>query len=281
MRLAALCVVLGVVLAGCGAGGGGTTVTPVEVSDPERTVGATAVFAPGVSANGVFGPGVLAGAHMEHLRSQSFTLASNRTTVFENGSLRSQLNVTVALAQDRTYHARVTTAGPEAPLLLGEPPAAAEFWSNRFTYVRAFGLDRQNRTYNEFVPQGGHVGTWQYWTRTAAFGGGTGNAGKTIEDLFGSVSVTVVERETVNGTTRYRLRATERSGTAFAPEEATAVGNLTLVAVVENTGLVRSARYRYDATVDGQRVTVERAFRYAGVGTTEVTRPAWYDRATS
>jgi len=283
MRFAVACLVAAVVLAGCGAGGTSETVTPADIPGTDGSATddvANADFPPGVNADGVFGSRALADAHIEYLKGRSFTLISNRTTRYENGTLRSQLQVRVSLARDRTYHTRVSTAGPEAPLFLGQPPATAEYWSDRFTYIRAFGLNRSDPVYNEFTPQNGHIGTWQYWTRTAAFGGGTGNAGKTIEAVFESVDIEVIGQEQVNETVRVRLRATELTGDAIAPEEATAVEKVSLVATADETGLVRVARYSYEATVDGQRVTVSRVFEYSRVGETEVGRPVWYERAT-
>ncbi len=280
MRAAVLVVVV-LVLAGCGESGANSSVTPVPVSDGDRpTDVADNGFAPGVSDRGVFDPAVLGAAHMDYLETRSFTLVSNRTERYANGSVRSRLALRVELARNRTYRAWTATAGPEAPLILGEPPARAEYWSDRFTYLRAFGGDSQNRTYNEFDPPQG-LATWRYWTRTAAFGGATGNAERTIERALDSVMVDIVDRRTANGTTRVRLRATEQRGSSIAPETFEQVDNVSLVAVVEESGLVRSLRYSYDGVVDGRAVTVTRVVRYTTVGSTAVGRPSWYERARS
>ena len=282
--LAVAVVALAAVFAGC-AGFGATpatpTVTPAEVSDGERSDTGEDGLPPGVSDRVVFDPAALGAAHMDHLEGRSFTLVSNRTVRYANESVRSRLAIRIELARDRTYHAWAATTGPQAPLFLGEPPTRAEYWSDGFTYLRASGGERHNRTYNEFDPPQGYAGTWRYWTRAAAFGGGTGNAERTIRSVFGSVDVETVDRQTVNGTTLVRLRATEQRGSSFAPETYGAVSNVSVVAVVEESGLVRSLEYRYDAVVDRQTVSVRRVVRYTNVTSTTVDRPSWYDRAVS
>jgi hypothetical protein len=269
VREAAL--LLSVVLAGCafGLGGPTETLTPVPggEADPE--------FPPGVSERGVSFPGTLAEAHARAIENTSFTLVSNRTVRWANGSVRSGFDVRVRLDRNRTYHATLRTAGPAGPVVLGQPPATAEFWSDGDTYLRALGTG--NRTYNEFTPPGNGVATWRYWTRTVAFGGQAGYPGRTIRGVFGSVPTRIADRQA--GTGRLRLVGDELTdGDAFPPD-VDSPRNLTLVAEVEPSGLVRTLRLRYEGTVDGRPVTVRRYIAYRSVGSTAVGRPAWYGRA--
>lgn len=248
------------------------TLTPVEPRPPAQT------YPPGVTEGGVTGPGLLAAAHDGRTAGRSYTLRSNRTVRYDDGSVRSHLAVEVALAANRTYHARVRTAGPEGPVLLGRPPASAEFWADGDTYLRT--LSRDNATvYNEITGGDQAVVTWRYWTRTAAFGGRGRTAERTLQELFGSFRTNVTELRASNDTTRYRVRSDRLVEPAFQPPAVTAVENGTLEATVTGRGLVESVRVTYNGTVDGRRVTVVREIAYDDVGSTAVGRPTWAGRA--
>jgi hypothetical protein len=95
--------------------------------------------------------------------------------------------------------------------------------------------------------------------------------------VFGSVPTRIADRQA--GTGRLRLVGDELTdGDAFPPD-VDSPRNLTLVAEVEPSGLVRTLRLRYEGTVDGRPVTVRRYIAYRSVGSTAVGRPAWYGRA--
>jgi len=263
-------------LAGCSGFTGGTestpTLTPGDAPPP------TQAYPPGVDESGVVAPDALADAHTARDDGRSYTLVSNRTVRYANGTLRSDLSVRIELASDRSFVVSVSSDGADGPLLLGEPPASAAFWSNGSTYARALTRDGRT-TYNTFTPPDQYTGTWRYWTRTVAFGGRSGYSGRTIRDVFTSIPTEVTGRETRNGTTVVRLAGTSAESTDFAAPEIDSVGNLTLRAVVDTDGLVRLLEYRFDGTVDGEPVVVERTIRYEGVGSTSVENPSWLDRA--
>jgi len=266
-----LLVAVALLLAGCSGFTGGDESTPT-LTPAERPE--TATYPPGVSAEGVVAPAALADAHTRRDDSLSYTLVSNRTVRYENGSVRSGLSVRVRLAENRTYLTDLETAGPRGPVLLGLPPATATYWSDGTTYARKLSRDGQV-TYNTFSPPDQYTATWRFWTRTVAFGGRSGYAGQTIRETFSSIPTRVAGSETRNGTVVYRLVGTAATSTDFAAPEIETVSNLSFEATVDADGLVRSLRYRFDGTVDGTPVTVRRTIAYERVGTTAVGEPPW------
>lgn len=273
-----VCVVVLVVLAGCAGIGGEAvdrddgpteTVTPVAVPDDptDRSSGI---------ADGVTDPTALANAHDERLSDRSYRLVSNQTIRYGNGSVRSQYRVDLRLASDRSYLVTVGTAGPEGPLLLGEPPATAVFWSDGETYIRAFG--ESNVTYNEFTPSRSGVGTWEFWASTGAFDG-LQSPSRVIEGSFEAVPTRLDGNETVDGVERYRIVEAGASDVDLPFPEADPARNVSLLATVDEDGLVRHLELEYDGYVDGDRVPVTRSISYSDVGTAEADRPEWYDEA--
>lgn len=261
--------------AGCNAPGGDAgeatrTVTPAPV--PMETT-----LAPGLSDEGVVNARALADAHVGVLAESAYRLTANRTVRDANGTLREQLTLEMALAADRTYRAETATAGPDAPVFLGRPPANATFWSNGSTYVRKLTRDGQT-TYNQFTPVDG-AGTWQYWARTVPFGGQQGSPRAFLSQTFRAVETTVVGRTDANGTTAYLLvgNATTEQLDAGVDDPQ----NVSLTATVTENGLVRSLSLRYVGTIDGDQVVVTRTIAYRDVGATTVERPDWFDQAVA
>jgi len=277
-----LCVVLLVVLAGCSgisgsaddAGGRGTeTVTPVPVPEADPDRGAST----GIDASGVSDPWSLATAHGDQLEGRSYRLVSNQTIRYDNGSVRSQYRVDLRLAANRTYAVTVRTDGRAGPRLLGDPPAVSEFWSDGETYVRAFGTT--DPTYNEFTPTASGVGTWRFWATTGAFEVPR-SPSTVIAESLGAVPTRVESTRSVGGDERYRVVDAGASEAELPFPAASPARNVSLVAAVDRSGLVRRLELEYTGRIDGDRVTVSRSIVYSDVGATEVGRPAWFDRAT-
>lgn len=276
---AALCVLL--VLAGCSAlapgpapGTPSTPATPAPVPTDDRTDGE---LAPGVTTEGVVSSRTLAEAHVARLDDRSYRLVVDRTTRYPNGTLRERLRLDLSLAADRSYLVHTSTAGPEAPVFLGRPPAEASFWSNGSAYTRR--LTRGNTTtYTQFQPTDG-AGTWQYWARTVPYGGRGGNPRGFITRTFSVVPTRVTGRVVDGDVTTYRLVGSH----ATAPIElgVTDPREVELSATVTAAGLVRSLSLSYVGTVDGQAIAVTRRFRYDHVGNATVERPPWVERALS
>ncbi|PSQ27305.1 hypothetical protein BRD09_08790 [Halobacteriales archaeon SW_10_68_16] len=229
-------VALAVALAGCPAVGPAATPTP----EPEE-------YPPGVSGEGVVDATTLADAHDRAIENTSYTLVSNRTVRYTNGTVASALFVRVELAADRSFFVRTSTAGPDGPEFLGKPPAAGEFWSNGTVYVRA---------------QEGH-------------------ARETIASVFADVPTEVTGVRTVDGTTVYRLAGEGTVEGDFSKAGSDAVGNVSLTAQVTESGILRRMDLSYVTFLAGQSVRVEWTVRYDDVGTTTVERPSWFDRAVA
>lgn len=276
-----ICVVVLVVLAGCAGIGADTagqgdgpseTVTPVPVPEDDPEVAGST----GIDGGGVTDPGALARAHDERLSDRSYRLVSNQTIRYGNGSVRSQYRMDLRLAEDRTYFVTVRTDGPEGPLLLGETPASASFWSDGETYVRAFGGSEP--VYNEFEPSPSGVGTWEFWASTAALDG-ENTPSEVIEATFEAVPTRVDRTRTIDGVERHRVSDTGTTDADLPFPEAAPARNVSLVAEIDRTGPVRQLELEYVGSVDGERVLVSRSITYSEVGTTGVDRPEWYDEA--
>ncbi|CCQ36938.1 uncharacterized protein Nmlp_2785 [Natronomonas moolapensis 8.8.11] len=277
-----LCVALLLVLAGC-SGTGGTvgdsppapteTVTPVAVPDADPERGRPT----GIDGSGVSDSRSLAAAHDRRLEERSYRLVSNQTVRYANGTVRSQYLTDLRLAANRTYFVTVRTNGPAGPRLLGEPPAVSEFWSDGETYVRAFGTD--DPTYNEFAPTASGVGTWRFWATTGAFEVPRSPT-TVIAESLDAVPTRVESTRSVGGSERYRLVDVGAPDAELPFRAAAPARNVSLVAVVDRSGLVRRLEIEYDGRIDGNHVVASRSIAYSDVGTTEVRRPAWFDRAT-
>lgn len=263
-----------VVLAGCGGAPAPTTpeatVTPAPLPTDDGDE-----LAPGLTGDGVTEPGTLARAHVARLADRSYTLAVNRTVRYPNGTLRERLGLNLSLGANRSYLVHTGTEGPRAPVFLGIPPARAAFWSNGSAYTRRLTRDGTT-TYTSFRPTDG-AGTWQYWARTVPYGGRGGNPRGFLTRAFSAVPTRTTARVSDGGTAAYRVvgdGATERIELDVNdPRE------VDLRATVTAAGLVRSLSLSYVGTVEGERVVVERSYRYERVGNTTVERPGWVDRA--
>ena len=271
MRVAAIAVL--VALVGCsslalGPDAGGKTVTPAPVPTDDG-------LPPGVGQSGTVDASVLAAAHGDLLEDASYTVATNRTVRSASGSLRSSLGVELRLSATRNYHANVTVAGPAAPVVIGEPPTRAEYWSDDEVYLRRQAID--NRTVYSRYDSETYVGTWRFW--------------------LGSVALEIDPEADLYATLRsFETRVADRSdgrvhlvGTVVRSQEfvddqsdVERVENATLHAFVTDAGLVTSYHVTYDAVRDdGETVRVRRSVRFHGVRNTTIDRPAWYDEAMS
>ncbi|ESS05589.1 MAG: hypothetical protein A07HB70_02065 [uncultured archaeon A07HB70] len=231
-------------------------------------------YPPGLTEAGVADPQALGSAHEGALSNESYTLRSTRTVQTTDGDVRSRLSVTVQVDERRAFLARAETAGPAAPVFLGDPPARGVYWSNGTTYARRLTSDGE-RVYNTFDPVG-RAGTWRYWTATVPFGGGRAGPAETYADLFGAAETRVVTTREPDGVRRYFV-----VGETLAPTgvEGSAVENAALEAAVTPSGVVQALSLAYEATVDGERVIVRWRVSYEAVGRTTVREPAWLDRA--
>lgn len=273
MRVAV--VALLVVLAGCPSFGSQGIPTPTPDVEP-RTEGVP--YPPGLGPAGVEDPAALARAHSASVNSTAYTIDSTRRITGPKGRLRSLLAVTVRLSADREYYATVRTAGPDAPELLGRPPARAAYWSNGTVYVRALTRDGET-SYNRFVPPDSFAGTWRYWRSTAAFGGTAGHDDETFTRAFSDVRTVLTGTTIENDIRLWHVEGGAAVRPDFAKVGSGPVSNVTLEATVTQAGIVRRFDLRYDRRVEGEPVTVTWTLAHGDVGSTTVERPPWFDRA--
>lgn len=236
--------------------------------------------APGITAAGIADPAALASAHTAVLDSHSYSLAADRVTNRADGSLRSYLSMDLSLSLERQYHTLVATAGPAAPKFLGNPPAAAEYWSDGELYL--VNPDRAGATPNTFEPYG-VAGRWRYWAHVIPYGGRYPSRPTDFyQILFEGIPTVLDARNRRDGSTFYRIASDgsgPRSPTALEEIYVPTVASLSLDAVVEHNGLIRSLVLSLSGTLDNERVSISRRIEHTGIGETTVQRPEWYERA--
>ncbi len=236
------------------------------------------VSVPGLSAGGVANPGALADAHAAATEAQSYTLSLGEFHHDDALELRSAIALDISLSADHEYLAIVRTAGPEAPLVLGRPPARSVYWSDGEVYYVDHRPDSWGGV-SSFRPIGGWVGTWRYWAHVFAYGGTIDSAPEDyFRSLLAAVPTRLIGRDGDTGEPPYRL-----AGRTPVPEsdlEPLAGSNhrdLDFTAVVDRTGLIRSHEISYRTRFDGEDGQVRRSLEYTNVGETTVTRPIWAD----
>jgi hypothetical protein len=278
MRRSILPVLLAVavVLAGCSGfpfGGDETptrTVTPAAVPTDEPTPTPVPQLAPGLTGQGVTDAFVLGEAHVAALDDISYTMQENFSVTYRNRTDYRQRGVVARLAaNDSRYYVSRSISGPQ---IYGNGTAVNAFWSNGTRVLRA---QMFNGSVSYYPPRGADRGT----RSPARVGFATTNR-EQIYRLFSSVETRVTDRERRNGTTVYRVEATNVTNpTAFEGIKRQNPENLTLVAHINSAGLIREYRLNYTATVNGSPVRVSRRARYTNLGNTTVERPPWYDEA--
>jgi hypothetical protein len=267
---------LAVVLAGCNGlafGGDETparTVTPAAVPTDEPTPTPVPQLAPGLTGQGVTDAFALGEAHVAALDEVSYTMQENFSVTYQNGTDYRQRGVVAQLAaNDSRYYVSRSTLGPQ---IYEDGTVVYSAWSNGSRVISAQRVNGST-TYN--VPRG--VGREPLSPEQLSYG--LTNR-EQVYRFFSSVETRVTDREQRNGTTVYRVEATNVTNpTAFEGVKRQNPENLTLVAHIDSAGLVREYRLNYTATVNGSPVRVSRRARYTNLGNTTVDRPPWYDEA--
>jgi hypothetical protein len=270
----ALCGLL--VLAGCSAvpGGSGSestaTLTPAPIPDRTDT---SERLAPGLTSAGVTDPLALANAHAN--LGSDYRFEANWTVHHGNGSLYAHAEQETAVASEN-FHVRVAATGRPGFLTTG-PLIDATFWSNGSVLAERIRRDGETR--------------YRYLD-SDRFNGGTGfysslRRPKPWRDhyaLFEAMDTRVTDRRTGGeGPARYTVVGTRlRDPSTFAA--ATNVrrpGNVSLWAVIDGNGVVRSLQLSYEGRLPtGQRVHVSRQVHYRDIGAVgSIERPDWYTAA--
>lgn len=251
------------------------TTTPAPVPTPPPTPTSQPELAPGLTGQGVVAPGRLATAHLDALGknatgSPSYALRSTYVERYRNGTVRARVDTRHAGAATRSYH-RVRWTGHAKRIYGLESPAPSRGQAETFCTDGRCLLavtTPDATTYRE----GGVVGP-VFPTVTDR---------QQVSGLLGTLETAVTGEVVRNGTTYYRLEATGVANPAVLdfPQEG-GVRNVSFVALVSPSGLIRDYRLSYVDERGQVTVRVVRTARFAALGTTSVERPAWYGEASN
>lgn len=214
---------------------------------------------PGVSAEGVTDIEALSDAHGAVLANQSYSLERNTYS----SVLRDQEIVDIrwrvaTLVEGDTYRIETsrTLDGDEAGI-------GSVYHDGNNTYVA--DMTEETPSYHSDVDDA------HFRVSTTPPANVTD---RIVETRLSTPTTTVTGTVERDGETLYRL---EGNGQPDWPGIGS-VRNYTVVALVRGDGLVRAVRAEY-TVIDGDRLlTIERHFRYVGLGETTVDPPQWYQR---
>ncbi|MFC7228517.1 hypothetical protein N0B31_13985 [Salinirubellus salinus] len=262
-----LVVTLVLVLAGCGGYGAPTadprttTVTPAPVPAATPAPSAT-TLAPGLGTGGVFDAGRLAAAHADALAGRSFTL--NRTdSRYVNGTLSQRDTSLLQYATGRErfrYDLRQTDRRGGA----NATSRIERYADGERVFV---AVTRGNETRYDLLRSSDGSAS----APTLVFPENATNE-RGIARLFVLIDTEVTGERTVDGRSVYRLASP-------SPQTVPPLRNISFVANVTETGLVRDYRVSYDVVRSGRQVRVVTHTSYRGVGETTVPEPPWLGRA--
>ncbi|MFC7228258.1 hypothetical protein N0B31_12660 [Salinirubellus salinus] len=249
------------------------TVTPAPVPSPPPTPPPD--LAPGLTASGVTDAGALLAAHRSHLEGTSFRTNRTVSRTLPDGTVESRVVTRARFGADGRYHV-VRTIDGALRERLGTVARVEQYATSERGFRRRV-VDDGNATYATVAPADGEGPQ-----PTALLPGPT--AGREVLLALSAVNATVTDRERADGEWRYRLAGTGlRSVAALRSltgrSDVASIANLSVTAVVTESGLVRSYAVTYADRREGGLVRVRRAGRIAGVGATDVSRPDWYATA--
>jgi hypothetical protein len=253
------------------------TVTPVPV--PETGLGPDGgrLVAPGVSTAGVFDAGTLASAHESALDAVRYRLVRTQTVRLANASEANESATLNAITRQVT-----ATPGPDA-YAFSKVESARRAWYVSEPYSRVDVWYRGDIVRNRFVDADR---TERFWGTDRAQPGGpirNPTSRNVAADDLAAVDLRVVAEETVDGVTVTHLRGrglTDVDRLALPPLVADP-RNVSLVARVDESGVVRSYTLTFDATFsgDGRTLRVRREHRVSSLGEATVERPDWLPAA--
>lgn len=262
----------GTLIAGAAALAGLGTAAAVSMSTNENVE----IPVSGLDRDGVQDPGALAETHGTVIEGTSYSLALRSLWSEVGGGLRSYLSLDLGVTRDRTYRTRVSTAGPEAPRFLGNPPATAVYWSDGETYIVNRSTD-ETEGFREFVPPDRFVGSWEYWAHAIPFGGRLGSHPTTyFRRVFDEVPTRFVERTTGRGPTRYRVANDGERPSPGSSLGLVDIGNardVRLDTTIDENGVIRTFDITFRGDAAGEPVEITRTLRYDSVGSTVVEDP--------
>jgi hypothetical protein len=279
-RVTGLLLAVVVVLAGCGSvdpGSGGdaatSTLTPAPVPEERGTDGGR-LLAPGLSTRGVFDADALVEAHRAALTDTGFALERYRSVV--------RPDAPAAVRTLNTVGIQSTVAPNASAYRFTRLERSSREWPIAGTYALIGVWYSEPVVRNRFVNDGR---VERYWGQNRAASGGPvrdpTQSGSVRSDLA-AVDLRVVGNESANGTTVYRLRGS-RIGDPdelVFPPLLSEPRNTSMVARIDERGVVRSYALSFDATFVGDRIRVRRTHRVE-VGNVTVGKPGWLSEANA
>jgi hypothetical protein len=260
LRLVAVAVLC--LTAGCGTGlggdtGDGNTVNPAleetPTATPTPTPSPTPVLTETAAETGV--PAQRAERHGAALRARSGAISLVRTVSAPNGSVVSR-QVIVGRVDGTASLVRQRTRVFQPSYAVNAPPNAT-IWTNGSVVVRRIGGEtiRANRPPRAVEQQlaSGRATVYETFAEWPVSYAGSTQTSDGVVDIYAA------ERDRV-----------ERGA-------ATPASNLTVTAVVADSGVVRRVRVSYETTLVGRNVTVSERFDLTAVGNVTVERAAWTD----
>jgi hypothetical protein len=246
-------------------------VTPADVPTDAPT--STYGLAPGLTRQGVVEPVTLGRAHEAVLEETSYTALSKKTVRYTNGTvIIRETSTSHVVAPTERYYVRFKGRGPES-YKFNATFWSWEFWSDgeRTLIARSQGNNTTYRHYESANPPAYTPDPLQ---------------GEQFYDLFYAINTNVVNQTMRNGTTLYRLTATEITDTDALFRINNRYKNprdLSFYAVIDSRGLVHRYLIAYTATLTTTSrptpVRIVETSRYTEIGNTTVERPPWYSKA--
>jgi len=244
----AVAVVLAVVLAGCGALGGGPgsvrdrtgdtpTLSPVSV--PAATT-ASPTLPPGVTGDNVTDANALVDAHLAALQGRSYTLTIRVRVDGERF--------------ERLYRVETPTRYYRADRLAEPRGDTTQFADGDTLYTRT--------EYGDAVQYGSFDAATLPRSQTVM-----------LSRAFLQVDAVRVAETRVDGEPAYEL-----TGQYPAHPAVSTLANFSLRAIVEPSGFIRSMNVSYVRAGTDAGTNVTRSFAYSDVDATTVERPAWVER---
>ena len=280
-RATGLLLAVAVLVSGCGAvdpGSGGdatttTTLTPAPVPE-ERGPDGGRLLAPGLSTRGVFDADALVDAHRTALSGSGFVLERNRSVA--------RPDAPAAVRTLNTVGVRATVAPEASTYRFTRVERSSREWPIAGTYALIDVWYSEPVVRNRFVNDGR---VERYWGQDRATSGGPVRdpaRSESVRSDLAAVDLRVVGNTSVNGTTVYRLRGSRIGAPAelVFPPLLSEPRNASMVARVDERGVVRAYALAFDATFGGDRIRVRRTHRL-GVGNATVGKPGWLSEANA
>lgn len=219
---------------------------------------------PGIDQDGVTDTRVLLANHTAALRNRSVTVRSDHVQRFrDNDTVRYQSRTTERVGESGSYFTVYRRDGYDSDVL-GTSPRRVERWSNGSTAL--LKVTRNGTT--DYRP------TWPLAKGQRA-------RYETLLLLLSDIDPTLDGTRTLEGREVYVLRANRDNMSIGLPNDRVArtARNLSFVAWVEQSGLVRGYRLEYDVSIANSTVRVTETLAFEDIGSTTVPRPSWVETA--